>query len=45
MYGPLAVLAVVLLLPRMGINVLGWPMHHATRAAQSLLFAIQGGGI
>jgi Zn-dependent protease len=44
MYGPLAVLAVVLLLPRMGIHLIDWPLQHATRAAQSLLFAIQSAG-
>ena len=43
-FGPLAVLAVVLLLPRMGFDVMRWTNDHASRFAASLVQAIESVG-
>jgi Zn-dependent protease len=39
-FGPLVLLAVILLLPRVGINLLSWPLSQADHAANSLLRVI-----
>jgi Zn-dependent protease len=43
-FSPLALLAIIFVLPQMGFHVLSWPVHQANRMAEGLLYAIQSIG-